>query len=303
MNILVTGSNGLIGRHIVKFLLHKDLNVVGFDLKPTLADYIHFTNFTFIEGSVSDYYHLESVMEKYKIDKIIHGGGISHPKGYENSPDKILNTNIMGTSNVLEAGRLATVQQIVLLSSAAVYGSNQTTNLNEDVAPTPTSIYGVSKITSEYLANVYHEIHGMNITSLRIPFVYGPGRKTHDPIKHMLEKALNDEDVIEEVGIDQKLEYIYVKDVVRAIWLTINTKRANGITLNIGSGNLTSSIDIISVMKQLFPRLKFELGPGDFGYDEVSPLNCTKAREILNFKTSYSIMDGISEYHDLLKNK
>lgn len=301
MNILVTGSNGLIGRHLVEFLLTRNLNVIGFDINPAEEEYIKSPHFAFEQGSVEDFSHLISVVKKYEIDKIIHGGGISHPEESEGTSNKIINSNILGTSNVFEAGRLFQVKQIVYLSSAAVYGISKAANLNERIVPTPTSIYGVTKVTGEYLARVYYEKYGINTTSLRIPFVYGPGRETHEPIKYILEKALIGENVIEDKGIDQNLEYIYVKDVVNAIWLTMNNRNASGLTINIGTGNLASTREIISIMEKLFPNILFELGKGDFGYDEISPLDCTEARETLNFVPSYSIADGINEYHDYLK--
>jgi len=300
MNILVTGSNGLIGQHLVEFLLKKDLNVIGFDINPSVKQYLNSPKFTFEQGNVDDFPHLASVLKKYQIDKIIHCGGISHPKGFENSPNKVINTNIVGTSNVFEAGKLFQVKQIIYLSSGAVYGSSQISTLDEKVVPAPTSIYGVTKVTGEYLAKIYSDKYKIATTSLRIPFIYGPGRMTHDPIKYILEKALIGENVIEDSGMDQKLEYIYVKDVVNAIWLALNNEKSNGLTLNIGVGILTSTKDIISVMKTLFPNTKFDLGPGDFGYDEVSPLNCSKAKEVLNFEPSYSIAEGIKEYYDFL---
>ncbi|WP_413378058.1 NAD-dependent epimerase/dehydratase family protein [Alkalihalobacillus sp. 1P02AB] len=301
MNILVTGSNGLIGHHLVEFLLQRNIRVIGFDINPTEKELAKFPNFVFEQGNVDDFPLLASVLKKYKIDKIIHGGGVSHPKSSENSPNKIINTNILGTSNVFEAGRLFQVNQIVYLSSAAVYGNSKTTNLSEKNVPSPTSIYGVTKVTGEYLAKVYNEKYGINTTSLRVPFVYGQGRVFHEPIKYILEKALKNENVIEDTGIDQKIEYIYVKDVVNAIGLTIKNENANGLTLNIGTGNLTSTREIITVMEKLFPDTVFDLGPGGFGYDEISPLDCTKAKEVLNFVPSYSIVDGINEYYDVLK--
>src|SRR5699024_12215404 len=124
MNILVTGSNGLIGQHLVEFLLKKDLNVIGFDINPSVKQYLNSPKFTFEQGNVDDFPHLASVLKKYQIDKIIHCGGISHPKGFENSPNKVINTNIVGTSNVFEAGKLFQVKQIIYLSSGDVYGSS-----------------------------------------------------------------------------------------------------------------------------------------------------------------------------------
>lgn len=302
MNILVTGSNGLIGRYLVNLLLQQNLHVVGFDINMAEKKNLDSPCFTFEQGNVDDFSRLASVLEKYKIDIIVHGGGVSHPKGFENSPNKIINTNILGTSNVFEAGRLFQVKKMIYLSSAAIYGDSKAAKLHEETMPAPASIYGVTKVTGEYLAKVYYEKYGMNITSLRIPFVFGAGRVTHDPIKYILEKALKGENIIEDKGMDQKIEYIYVKDVVNAIWLTINNKDANGLTINIGTGDLTSTEEIVSIMKKLLPGTVFQIGPGDFGYDEIPPLDCSKAKEVLDFKPSYSISDAIKEYYNLLKS-
>ncbi|WP_080872654.1 NAD-dependent epimerase/dehydratase family protein [Oceanobacillus timonensis] len=301
MNVLVTGSNGLIGRHLVEFLLYKNIRVIGFDITLPEKRFSQSHHFTFEQGNVDDFSRVVSVIKKYKIDRIIHGGGISHPKESEEFPNKIINANIVGTSNVFEAGRLSKVKQIVYLSSAAVYGNRKTINFTESAVPEPNTIYGVTKLTGEHLAKVYYEKYGINTTSFRIPFVYGPGRATHDPIKFILEKALNGENIIEETGMDQRLEYIYVKDVVDAIWLTLNSKNANGLILNIGTEKLKSTREIIDVMEKLFPNIVFDLGSGGFGYDETSPLDCTKAKEVLNFISSYSIVEGINEYYDFLK--
>lgn len=300
MNILVTGCNGLIGSHLTEFLLKKSISVVGLDVNPTHQVLRRYSNFVFNQGSFDDISLLTGIIEKYKIEKIIHCGGISHPKGFENNPKKIIDTNIVGTFNVFEAGRVSKIDQIIYLSSAAVYGESKSTSLNEDTLLRPTSIYGVSKVAGEYLAKIYFEQYGINTITLRLPFVYGPGRVFHDPIKYLLEKALNGEDIIEDTGIDQELEYIYVKDVVKAIWLTLNSSKINGLTLNIGTGYLTSTKKIVSILKELFPNTKFKLGPGGFGYDESSPLDCSKAKELLNFKPSYSIVEGIHEYYNSL---
>ncbi len=301
MNILITGSNGLVGRHLVEHFARQNIRVIGFDINSAPKEYTRFPQYVFEQGNVDDFPRLASIIKKYEINTIVHGGGISHPNGIEDSPNKVIHTNILGTSNVFEAARLFRVKQIIYLSSAAVYGDSKVAPLHEKVVPTPTSIYGVTKVTGEYLANVYYEKYGINTISLRLPFVYGPGRATHDPIKFILEKALNGENVIEDKGMDQRIEYIYVKDVVNAIWLAINNKNVNGLTLNIGTGSLTSTGEIISVMQQLFPNTLFEIGPGGFGYDEISPLDCKIAKKVLNFTPSYSITDGINEYYSFMR--
>ncbi|SDL34418.1 NAD-dependent epimerase/dehydratase family protein [Lacicoccus qingdaonensis] len=301
MNFLVIGSSGLIGSHLVDYLIQKDHFVIGYDInKNQKID----PKFTFIQGNVDDYSLLETTIKKYKVNCVIHGGGISHPKQFVEAPNKIINANIIGTSNVFEASKIAGVEKIIYLSSAAVYGNNkQVRKLKESLTPTPNSVYGVTKVSGEYLANIYSQEHGMDIISLRIPFVYGPGRLMHDPIKYMLERAMKGENIKEDKGMDQKLEYIFVKDVVRAIFLAINNDHANGLILNIGTGYLTSTKKIVSVMKDLFPDISFDLGTGSFGYDEMPPLDLTQAKEKLSFAPYFSIDNGIKEYYNALNDK
>lgn len=301
MSVLIIGSSGLIGSHLVEFLLAKNMTVIGYDINSTYKKN-EGSGYIFEQGSIEDFPFLASVIKKHDIEMIVHAGGVSHPKSWEKSPNKIIQTNIVGTSNVFEAARLFGIKKVIYLSSAAVYGENTSRLVNENEKPDPATVYGVSKITGEYLAKIYTNEFGLQATSLRIPFVYGPGRTMHEPIKFLLEKALNGENITEESGIDQKLEFIYVKDVVTAIWLTLKSSESIGETINIGAGKLTSMTEIIEVLTKIFPDVNIEIGPGDFGYEEKMPLDCSKAESILKFRPEYSIAEGIIEYAKLMKS-
>ncbi len=300
LNVLITGSSGLIGSALCKDLTANGHTVVGYD-RANHENKLE--NYFFEEGDLRDFPRLASVLKRYKIDSIIHCGGISHSKVGEDSPYSLVQINMTGTLNIFEAAKLFEVKKVIYLSSGAVYGKNQLVNTSEDGPLTPTSIYGVSKLTGEQIASVYYEKNGIECISLRFAFVYGPGRKMPDPIKDLLEKAVKGIDINLEKGSDQKIEYIYIKDAVRAIKKALESSGIANKIINVGSGLNTSMKEVIEVIKKLYPQVKIEVGPGDLGYDTIGAFDCTKAERELGFKIEYSIEDGIRDYAKFLESK
>lgn len=292
MNILVTGSTGLIGFHLIELLLNENENVIGYDKKSSTREH---PNYTYEQGDLTDFPRLASVVKKHKIDALVHSGGASHPKVGNESPNSVVQTNIVGTNNVLEASRLFNIKKIIYMSSAAIYGDNTSPHLSEEEKPQPTSIYGVSKISGEYLSQVFSNEFGLNITILRLPFVYGPKRYMPDPISDNLYKAIEKKEIALS-NTQQKLEFIYVKDVARAIYLTLHSKGVNGEIFNIGSGRLTPMREITNIIYEIFPEGNFKKEYMTGKYDQIGSLDCSKARKLLKFTPHYSLKDGIIEY-------
>ncbi|MDV2887611.1 NAD-dependent epimerase/dehydratase family protein, partial [Alkalihalophilus pseudofirmus] len=114
-------------------------------------------------------------------------------------------------------------------------------------------------ITGEYLAQIYTKQYGLNITILRYPFIYGPGRIMPDPINALIYKAKNKENITLN-GLEQRLEFIYVKDAVRAIWLALNSKNTHGEIFNIGTGYLASMKEIVAIVQEIFPNVSIKEG-------------------------------------------
>ncbi|MCM3712994.1 NAD(P)-dependent oxidoreductase [Alkalihalobacillus oceani] len=300
MNLLITGSSGLLGSSLCKDLTAHGYTVIGYDREN---HGYKLPNYFFEEGDLRDFPRLVSVMRKYEIDSILHCGGISHPKTGECSPYSLVQINITGTLNIFEAAKLFNVKKVIYLSSGAVYGKNQLIKTAEGDPLNPTSFYGISKLTGEQIASVYMEKEGIETISLRFAFVYGPDRKMPDPIKSLLEQAIKGIDIKLEKGSDQEIEYIYIKDAVRAIKKAMKSSTITSRILNVGSGVNTSIKEVIQVIKKLYPEVTIEVGPGDFGYDTIGAFDCSRAERELGFKIEYRLEDGIRDYARFLEDK
>ncbi|WP_046174846.1 NAD-dependent epimerase/dehydratase family protein [Domibacillus indicus] len=298
MRILVTGCSGLVGSHLIETLAAKGYDIVGYDRSKPKYDSPHFV---FEEGDLGDSYRLISILNRYKIDCIVHCGGISHPKMGEISD--IIQANITGTINIFEAAKKFNIKRVINLSSGAVYGENQLDFTSEESPLRPTSIYGISKLTGEQAAEMYSELYGIEILSLRICFVYGPGRTTPDPLQSILKRLVKGIDVNDIQGSEQKLEFIYIKDLIQCIEKVIELQDIKGRVYNIGSGRSVTLAQITEIVEKLFPNSTIQIGPGTLGYDMIGPFDCSKAKNDLQFEINYSLEDGIKEYIHFLKKE
>lgn len=297
MKVLVTGSSGLVGSTVMELLQSKRHQVVGYDQKTSpITD-----EFTVEIGDLCDFPRLASVLKQYEIDAIVHAGGISHPHAGEVSPYQTVKTNILGTSTIFEAARLFGINKIVYLSSGAVYGNNSTTITTTDDEVHPENTYAVSKLTGEYLGEVYNKKYGMKIISLRLAFVYGPNRFMPDPIKSLLERAVNGIDINDSVGGDQQLEFIYVKDAALAVYKALQAEKCNQSIFNIGTGVNTTINEVAEVIKKIYPDISIQVGSGDLGYDFIGSFDCTAAEKELEFAAKYNLEDGIGDYAAFLE--
>lgn len=297
MNVLVTGCSGLVGSTVMEFLYNEGENVIGFDQnKSNIND-----KFNVEMGDLCDFPRLVSLIDKYEINAIVHSGGISHPHAGEVSPYQTVRTNILGTSIIFEVARLNNIKKVVYLSSGAVYGNNvsKITTLESRIQPENT--YAVSKLTGEYLGDVYNRNYEMDIKSLRLAFVYGPNRFMPDPIKSLLEKAVNGDNIIDVSGADQQLEFVYVKDVALAVYKALKTEKRCVSTFNIGTGVNTTVKEVATIINDLYPDVSIEIGDGDLGYDFIGAFDCNESRKEIGFEARYNIVDGIKDYAKFLE--
>jgi UDP-glucose 4-epimerase len=190
MATLITGGGGLIGTKVAGRLLDGGEEVVLLDvqLAPERVGALqerHGDRVTALRGDVVALGTLADAVREHGVDRIVH---LAYLLGAESnqSPGQAALTNVVGTTNVLEAARLFGVRRVVLASSIAVYGSDERYRpdelpLREDAAPYVAGglpVYGAGKVYLEQLAALYGRQHGVEAVGLRPSIVYGPGRRT-----------------------------------------------------------------------------------------------------------------------------
>jgi UDP-glucose 4-epimerase len=164
MSIVVTGSAGHLGEAIVRTLRAKDLSAIGVDRKPS--------EHTDRVGSIDDIRFVESCLKR--ASAVVHAATLHKPHVATHSWQEFIDTNVTGTSVLLEAAAAARVRSFAFISTTATYGSALTRDesgpavwVTEDLAPRPRNIYGASKLMAESLCELAHQKHRLPVLVLR----------------------------------------------------------------------------------------------------------------------------------------
>lgn len=289
MATLVIGSNGLIGTKLTHALAAQGEQVVCFSgHRPEQP----VKGCTYIQGDVTEYGTINMIFKNHKIDRVIHNAAVSHPKLFVENPYKIYRINVLGTMTALEACRNYGVERFIYMSSGAVYGNVSMQVVTEDVKLHADNPYGATKVACEELVRNY----GLDSVSLRIGFVYGPGRKFECPIHMLLSDLIRNGEVDWEHGMDQRLDYIYVDDCVDAVMTIALADRLMHREYNVGGGEVVPYTRIVQKARELFPNAPIQIGPGDLGYDNLGALSVERAWKDYGWRPKYTIESGMEQY-------
>jgi nucleoside-diphosphate-sugar epimerase len=200
------------------------------------------------------------------IDWIVHlAAQISVPRSIDN-PDETLSVNVDGTASIISAAESAGVTKIIFASSAAVYGDCETIPIPEDAPLIPQSPYAVSKIVGEELLRRSE----IETCSLRFFNVYGPGQSSEGGYAAVIPAFKKAIELGKQCTIfgdgTQVRDFIHVHDLARIILLALESVNLPS-EMNIASGNGTSLLDLVEILKELNPEMKPPLfedeRPGD----------------------------------------
>jgi len=298
---LVTGGGGFIGSHLVDALLARGDVVRVLDNFSTGKRENLQHNIEKIQLLTGDLRESEILNEAVQgVDYIFHQAAfVSVPQSMED-PDSCFDVNVNGTGKLLAVARAAGVKRVMLASSAAVYGENEAVPLSEDEEPDPLSPYAASKSINEIYARLFTKHLGLNVVALRYFNVYGPRQNPasdYAAVVPIFIKILEDEGepVIFGDGL-QTRDFVYIADVVQANIQASESGKSPGKVFNICSGQEISLLDLLEKLSTIYKRKiqpSFqEARPGDI-YRSLGDPN--KAREILEFSSTTSIIDGLDE--------
>ena len=231
---LVTGSAGFIGFFVCKRLLEDGFRVIGLDamtdyyavsLKESrLAILARFEHFTAVRGYVEEPELLSSLFEEHRPDIVVHLAAQAGVRYSIENPRSYLDSNIVGTFELLEAARAYPPRHMLIASTSSAFGANTTMPYREtDKADHQMSFYAATKKATENMAHSYAHLYDLPITMFRFFTVYGPWGRP-DMALFKFTKAIIEGTPIDVYNHgDMKRDFTYVDDLVEAIRLLIDT--------------------------------------------------------------------------------
>ena len=322
--LFITGSSGFIGFHVAKRYLDKGFKVYGFDsmnnyydvkLKRSRLNILKkYKNFLFTKGNLENQKKLNSSINKFKPSIIIHLAAQAGVRYSIENPKIYLNSNIIGTFNVIECAKKLNIKHLIIGSSSSVYGANKKFPFQEiDKTDRQISFYAATKKSTESIAHSYSSLWKIPITVLRFFTVYGPWGRPDMAYFKFTKNILRGKKI--DVYNKGKMyrDYTYIDDIVDGIVkLTNKIPKLNSSkkykndsishvapirTLNIGNTKKVLLSDFISAIEKSLNKKAVKrflpMQKGDV-YSTLSDSSLLRRITGYNPKTKYK--DGIKKF-------
>ncbi|GAA4891478.1 dTDP-glucose 4,6-dehydratase [Flaviramulus aquimarinus] len=327
MNILITGGAGFIGSNFILYFLrqHPQVRIVNID-KLTYAGELsnlkeinNSSNYIFIKGDICDRSLIEKLFKEYDFSGVIHFAAESHVDNSIKSPDEFINTNVLGTFNLIDVAKnhwmIAphhikknhTKSRFHHISTDEVYGTLGEKGLFTEQTPyAPNSPYSASKASSDFIVRSYYHTFGMNVVTTNCSNNYGPKQHDEKLIPTIIRKALSGQDIpIYGEGTNIR-DWLYVLDHCIGIDLVFN-KGVSGDTYNIGGKNERNNLyianTICDILDEILPKQRSYKEQITFvkdrpGHDYRYAIDASKIENTLGWKAEENFETGIRKTID-----
>ena len=324
--VLITATAGFIGFHLAKVLLDMGHRVVGFD---GMSDYydvdlkkrrhqilLQNANFSCVEGQLEDFDALHDLMMAAKPDAIVHLAAQAGVRYSLENPRAYVNTNLIGTFNVMECARELGVDHLLMASTSSVYGANtQMPYAETHKADLPMTIYAATKKANEAMGHSYAHLHNLPVTMFRFFTVYGPwGRPDMAP--HKFTKGILEGHEIDIYNHgDMYRDFTYVEDLVRGIGLLVDVPPVRPETaedieegdslspvapfrvVNIGNSEKVRLLDFIEAIEDAAgvkaKRNYMDMQPGDV---PATWADASLLKRLTGYSPNTNIRDGAAKF-------
>ncbi|MHB8110070.1 MAG: NAD-dependent 4,6-dehydratase LegB [Syntrophorhabdaceae bacterium] len=303
--VLVTGSDGFIGSHLVEMLLQKGYDVRAFVYYNSFNSWGWLDTFSqeklnsieVIAGDVRDPNGMRNAVKG--VDAVFHLAAlIGIPFSYH-SPDSYIDTNIKGTLNVLQAARDENVSRVIVTSTSEVYGTARYVPIDENHPFQGQSPYSASKIGADRIAESFYRSFGLPVIIARPFNTYGPRQSARAIIPTIITQLLSGKKEINLGSLHPTRDLNYVTDTCAGFVALANSEKAIGREINIGSGREISMGDLAAmIISRIDPDARIvsddlRIRPKD---SEVERLLCNSGliAGLTGWKPEISLEEGIS---------
>ena len=319
--ILITGGAGFIGSHVVRLFVKKypDYNIFNLDALTyagnleNINDISSAKNYSFVKGDIKDIDFINSLFKKHQFDAVIHLAAESHVDRSITHPNAFIETNVLGTANLLNAFRDSCGgnfenKLFYHVSTDEVYGSLGKTGLFLETTPyDPQSPYAASKAASDHFVRAYGNTYGLPFVISNCSNNYGANQFPEKLIPLFINNIKNNKSLPVYGDGQYTRDWLYVEDHATAIDLIFQKGKVNE-TYNIGGFNEWTNLDLIHLLcEQMDAKLNREKGNSAklityvkdrAGHDRRYAIDASKLNKELGWKPSVTFEEGLSKTID-----
>jgi len=288
--VLVTGFNGFLGSHIVEFLINKGIEVYGIGNGPKIHGVNKISNDIITANKIPK-----------EISCIIHLAALTDINYCQSNPKKCLETNVIGTLNMLELARKNN-SKFIFSNSGRIFGKPSRLPIDENAKIHPLSLYDVSKSLGETICKSYAQKYGLDVCTLRFFSVYGPKSPQYSVINKIITQILTKDKIV--LGdLSPKRDFLYVLDCVRAINLVRKRKLHGFQKFNVGTGKSFSIRNLCNkLIKISNKKITVESNKKFHRKSEIPNLVCdNKKLRKLSWKPKFDLDKGLKLTFDWFK--
>ena len=310
MQILITGGAGFIGSTLADKLLKENNKIVVLDnfndyYNPQLKDSnvknnLDNPNYKLYRGDICDKELVNKIFEENKIEKVVHIAARAGVRPSLENPLSYVQTNIYGTTVILEQMQKHNCKKLIFASSSSVYGNCTADKFSEDLKVTePISPYAATKSSCEQIIYTFSKLYDINAVCLRFFTVFGPRQRPDLAIRKFIELIEKDEPIPVYGDGTTMRDYTFIDDIVEGICSALEYNKTPYEIINLGGGSpvtLNKMIETIETemgKKAVINRLPMQAGDVNKTVSDI-----TKAQKLLGYNPKTTFSEGIRKFLD-----